>query len=298
MAAAATLPIDPGDDAVIASPAFEGALLRDYACAELDRAIAFLSRRGPRLHEGVHQARKSLRRTRATLALGASALGPGADLLQREIARINRKLSRLRDAHALIETIDRLLRKDMARACAPVLTRVRRIAATARAERARQVLVIDPALGEKRAMLATVRAAVPALAWNALTLDGVRDAVRYSQQRVDETGADARASGSDNDWHRWRRRVRRLSQQQRALGSMLPEIVAAKKRCKTLAEQLGEAQDYALLRDRTGKRSPFSEADRSVLRALADEGTEKARQRIEQSLVEGKGSAPTVLDAD
>ena len=284
MVDAATLPIDGNAAAVASAQPFDGAGLRVYACAELDRAIALLARRGGRIHGGVHQGRKSLRRTRATLALGEPVLGPGADLLQREISRINRKLSQLRDAQALIETLDRLMRKDIAHECLPILRRVRRIAAKARAERARQALTDDPGLSEKRALLSTLRAALPALAWGAVTIENVREALRLSQKRVDESGTRARLSGRDEDWHRWRRRVRRLSQQHRALGDAWPDIDSAKKRCKTLAEYLGEAQDYALLRDHTGKRSPFADVDRAVLRALADAGTKHARERIERSL--------------
>ena len=53
----------------VPSNRFEGTALRDYGAAELDAALAHLGWRGGRLHEGVHQARKSLRRARAVLAL-------------------------------------------------------------------------------------------------------------------------------------------------------------------------------------------------------------------------------------
>ena len=44
------------------------------------------------------------------LALGGAALGPGAALIDRELRKLNDGLSALRDAHALVETFDRLLR--------------------------------------------------------------------------------------------------------------------------------------------------------------------------------------------
>jgi hypothetical protein len=79
--------------APVRSIAFDGTALRDYGAAELDSALAHLAWRGGRLHAGVHQARKSLRRARAVLALGMPALGPGAELLGREFGRVNRRLS-------------------------------------------------------------------------------------------------------------------------------------------------------------------------------------------------------------
>jgi CHAD domain-containing protein len=267
-------------------PAFDGIALRDYAACELDDAIARLGWHGGRVHEGVHLARKSLRRTRAVLALGAPALGPGADLVDREVRRVNVSLSKMRDAQALVETLDRVIAANRTPSDAlPALRRARRTAAQSRVEVARRVLGDDPGLGNKRALLTTLRAALPALPWDALTGSRVRDALEVSLARVDSGGARARATGRDNDWHRWRRRVRRLSQQHRALGEQVPEISAAKKRCKLLAELLGEAQDYALLGDHCGRRSIFSEFDREALSALAEIGTQRMRERIEKALV-------------
>jgi CHAD domain-containing protein len=267
-------------------PVFDGSALRDYAALELDDAIAHLGWHGGRVHEGVHLGRKSLRRTRAVLALGAPALGPGADLIDREVCRINVSLSKMRDAQALVETLDRVIAASRTPAEAlPVLRRARRTAAQSRVEVARRELGDDPGLARKRALLATLRAALPALPWDTLTGSRVRGALDVSLARVDSAGARARATGRDSDWHRWRRRVRRLSQQHRALGDQVPEISAAKKRCKLLAELLGEAQDYALLGDHCGRRSIFSELDREALAAIAEAGTRRMRERIEKALV-------------
>jgi CHAD domain-containing protein len=270
---------------VVAARLFEGGILRDYACSELDRAIAHLGWRGGRVHEGVHQARKSLRRTRAVLALGRPVLGPGADLIDREVRRVNRGLSRMRDAQALVETLDRLIRKDRVPEAGPVLRRARRTAAQARAESTRRELADDPELIQRRMLLGTLRAALPALAWDSLTETRVRDALDRGLVRVDAAGSEAYATGRDTDWHRWRRRVRRLSQQHRALGEAI-DLGPARKRIKSLAVELGEAQDYALLREHCGRRSIFSEADRHVLRALADGGSERMRERIVRAAAE------------
>jgi hypothetical protein len=178
--------------------------------------------------------------------------------------------------------LDRLIRKTGEPEFAPVLRRARRVAARARAARARKTLAGDPQLAQKRAMLTTLRAAFPALAWSALTESAVRDALHRSATGIEKAHARALSDGQDTDWHRWRRRVRRLSQQQRALGGMVADLTAGQVDCKALAEQLGDAQDYALLREHTGKRSLFSEADRRVLRLLADRGSERIRARITQ----------------
>jgi CHAD domain-containing protein len=273
-------PTQTGDGEAISPRIFDAGVLCKYASVELDRAIELLGWRGGRVHQGVHQARKSLRRTRATLALGRPVLGPGAELIDREVRRVNRRLSAMRDAQALVETLDRMIAKCKVPEAMPVLRRARRTAAQARAESARRELAGDPALARKRMLLRTLRAALPALPWAALTETRVRDALDYGLVRIDTADAQARAIGRDTDWHRWRRRVRRLSQQHRALGDVM-DLGMARKRVKSLAVDLGEAQDYALLRDHCGRRSIFSEADRRVLRALADDGTQRLRERIE-----------------
>ena len=268
----------------LALPWFDAAVLRAYACDELDRAITHLGWRGGRVHEGVHQARKSLRRTRATLALGAPVLGPGAELIDREVRRVNRRLSKMRDAQALVETLDRLIAKGKSPETLPVLRRARRTAAIARVESARRELASDPGLARRRALLVALRAALPALPWDMLTESRVRDALADGLVRIDIAGARARATGRDEDWHRWRRRVRRLSQQHRAVGSLIVDINAARRRVKTLAELLGEGQDYALLHDHCGKRSIFPDPDRQILAALAELGAQRMRGRVDDAL--------------
>lgn len=277
--------MDSSDSAAqTASLPSPGEHLRAYASAELARAIDCLGWRGPRFHTGVHQARKSLRRTRATLALGRPALGPGAALIDRELSRVNTKLSKLRDTHALVDTLDRLLHKRADDpSLAPVLRRVRRVAAGARAARARTVLAADPQLRDRRALLAVLQAGLSALPWDALTADGVRDALHRSAVHVDEDGVRAQASGRDLDWHRWRRRVRRLSQQLSALDDSMP-VPAEPEYVKRVAELLGEAQDYSLLREHCGRHCGFSSADRTVLRELSEHGTAHLRKRIRAQL--------------
>jgi hypothetical protein len=135
-------------------------------------------------------------------------------------------------------------------------------------------------------LLQTLRAALPALPWDTLTETRVRDALADGMQRIDVAGARARATGRDDDWHGWRRRVRRLSQQHRAIGAQIADINAARRRVKTLAELLGEGQDYALLHDHCGKRSIFPDPDRQILAALAGIGAQRMRGRVDDALVQ------------
>lgn len=272
-----------------------GTRLREYASSELARAIECLGWRGPRLHDGVHQARKSLRRTRATLALGMPALGPGTAVIDRELRRLNRSLSKLRDAHALVTVLDRMIDKSAGEdAAVTVLRRARRTAARMRAACAHKALAADPMLQDKRALLAVLLAALPALQWPAISTAGARDALRRSAAAADAAGAQARASGEDEDWHGWRRRARRLSQQQRALDDPTAPRSPIKQD-KRLAVLLGEAQDHAMVRERCGKKSPFAQADRQTLRSLAESRLRRLREDMAAS---ASKPAPSALGQD
>lgn len=254
-----------------------GIALRDYAVAELDAAISRLGWRGGRVHAGVHLARKALRRTRATLSLGEGALGPGAWLIDRELRRLNRGLSSLRDAQALVETLNREIANEDETAARPLLARARRMAAAARAGAARAALRTDPAFAGKRALLTTLRAALSGLPWRDLGEIVVRDALARAAARIAQAQVQARASGSDDDWHRWRRRARRYSQQRRALtaaGAMSEHAPAFDKH---MTERLGRLQDLVLLVEHCGRGAPFAKRDRALLREYARPRLERLR---------------------
>ena len=119
-----------------------GDVLRTYASNELTRAFDCLAWRGARFHAGVHQARKSLRCTRASLALDARARAPGGMLIDRELRRINRSLSVLRDARAVVATLERLAKEHNAAGSSSLLQRARHIAVQKRLAQARGATIL------------------------------------------------------------------------------------------------------------------------------------------------------------
>lgn len=257
-----------------------GLALRDYAQAELQAAEQALGHAGDELHEGVHRARKGLRRARSALALGDGILGPGVGLLDDELKRINTGLSLLRDAHALVETLDRLLKRTRKAATRELLAQVRVEAVAAREARTEGETSADPGLGQRRALIRLLRTAVPALAWDRLTPSALRMALADSDERMQQARARAERKGSDDAWHRWRRRARRASQQRRAMEAAGLTIEAVAAFDKRTTERLGEAQDLTLLLDHCGRGSPFSKDERQALRKYAEPALERLRRRI------------------
>ena len=271
-----------------------GAALRTYALGELDSAMIALDQGSTHLHAGVHQARKAIRRTRSALALGKAALGPGNAAIDRELRRLNHGMSTLRDAHALVETLDRLASQPRGQSVLRVLGRARRIAAARR-----NVLARKPQhaanLADTRAMAGMLRAALEGLPWDAMTPAILVDALALSSRRAASAGERACSKDSnDDDWHRWRRRMRRVSQQHRACTasgmatgdsmfdpSMLGTSMLGKSMLdKSVAEQLGRLQDLTLLLDHCGPGSPFAKADRVALRQFAEDDLSRQRLRI------------------
>ncbi|MBC7990663.1 MAG: CHAD domain-containing protein [Luteimonas sp.] len=210
--------------------------------------------------------------------MGGTAFGPGAALVDREVRKANRGLSTLRDVQALVETLDRLIAPQLPLDILQLLRRARRNAAARRAIQARAALADDPQLASRRDLLVALRGAMLALPWQRVDLAQVQSALEYSIGRIVRAQARAQGSHDDEDWHCWRRRERRLSQQRRALkaGGIAP-AVDLPKADKRIATRLGAAQDLGLLREHCGRDSPFAKPDRVRLKRYAD--SELARQR-------------------
>jgi hypothetical protein len=246
-----------------------GRRLKAFALSELAEAQALLAKSGEARHEGVHQARKRLRRTRAALALGRKALGREGRRLDEDLGRLCRGLSPLRDAQALIEGLQRLPASEsdpLARALPDMvaLARRRRDDCLARA------LARDPDLQRRRQRLKAMAARLEALDWDRVTAGAVAKAVARSEKRLAKARRRAaRRPGDDARWHALRRRLRRLRQQDHLLATLEPDLRPLGNVTADEATVLGEAQDDALLLRHCGSHSPFPPPLRRLLRAEA-----------------------------
>jgi CHAD domain-containing protein len=254
-----------------------GMRLMLFTSAQLQQAQAELAREGEARHDGIHQARKCIRRTRATLALGASVFGAHAQRLDDELGRLCRGLSHLRDAQALIEVLHRLDTQAPASIRA-ILPAAERLARQRRDDMLERALTRDPALIARYLRLQTAQQRLARLDWRALDEASVCNAIKHSQRRADKAAKQVKKHPQDDDaWHTYRRRLRRLRQQDAVLNEMLPKRRLLKKRHRDLADSLGESQDDALLLRHCGRRSPFAADQRIPLRTIARERLQRAR---------------------
>ena len=255
-----------------------GPVLRDYVLAEFDAARDALAHRGGRVHAGVHRARKAIRRIRAVLMLGADVLDRDGRRLERGLRRVSRGMSELRDAHALVETLDRLLPKASDHDARRLLRRSRRSAAQRRARLGRSKR-LKREVEEARAKLKALRADATELDWEGVRATALAAALMAAQMRMVAACEQALTTGADADWHCWRRRVRTRMQQQRA--SALAGVGAGVSLYdQSLAEQMSAMQDLSLLLSHCGRGSVFSKPDRKHLRRFAEAALARQRERI------------------
>jgi CHAD domain-containing protein len=264
-------------DAPARQPVPLGAGLVSFATAQLQQARTELARRGEAGHEGIHQARRCIRRARAALALGARALGAPAQALDADLGRLCRGLSRLRDAQALIETLHRLaVRSDAIRALLPA---AERLARRRRDDMLERVLAHDPAFRSRRQRLQAAQQRLTRLDWRAVDEAEVAHAIARSRRRVEKAAKRSKRHPDDDDaWHTYRRRLRRLRQQESLLADLVPGWRRSKRRFRDLADALGESQDDALVLRHCGPRSPFPPDLRRHLREVARERLRRARR--------------------
>lgn len=258
---------------------------REYAVSELGRAARQLARPGEKRHSGVHEARKSIRRARAVIALAGDALGKKGRRLERDLRNLARTLSDLRDARALEEVLvhlgdqGALPAAEVERLLVPVRARKRRAMETA--------LAGDPGLALRRAQLATASATLLRLTWGDIDAAALRRGHAASVAELHAALDAALATPDAEAWHRFRRRLRRLRQQESALAECCPEVIPPTPGLPELADGMGLAQDYALLLAHLDESGPFAARDRLALkrrllpryrRALAAASTALATQ--------------------
>lgn len=243
-----------------------GDRLKSYAMAQLQRAMACLGWRGSRAHAGVHQARKSLRRTRACLALGESALGAGANMIDRELSKVCDSLSALRDAQARVESLVRLIEHNSDSETQSCLQAAKRLALLARADAMRHEQAVDCQFLTRRERLQVVAAAMTVLPWEQVTIGGLTRAINAAMLACDKAAEIALSQGREKDWHRLRRRQRRLVQQHTALENSIIELPLIPLPDRKIGTLLGEAQDLTLLREFFQKHHGLSVDDSITLR--------------------------------
>jgi hypothetical protein len=198
-----------------------GICLHAYVLEQFDTAGRSLGRSRERLHSGIHEARKSIRRIRAALDLGREKLWPDSVVLFDELKNLCRGLSLVRDAHAVVETLDRLFKQTKDAEIRLALRAIRKKLVTRRALRLTRSLKQDPGFRRYRTRLRSLRDCTESLQWGVIDAAAIRCALARGERRALRAERRARVTRRGPLRHRWRRRLRRLRHQMMILESAL-----------------------------------------------------------------------------
>lgn len=223
-----------------------------WRCAreQLEEAIDQLERRrGEHPVEAVHEARKSLKKTRAVLRLTRP------DLDRRSYRRENRSLrdsaravSAVRDAQVMVTTIDDLEQRFSGQIPAETFTAGRNYVKT-QASTARDLdeTPVSRVVDDLKSALGRVEDwPLDDTSWDTLTRGAAR-----SFRRAHKAGALAVEHPTTENLHEWRKRVKDHWYHQRLLQEAWPTPMAAQaKEAHALADALGDEHDLTLLAQR------------------------------------------------
>ena len=227
--------------------------------------------------EAVHDARKSLKKVRAVLRLMFKEMGPVASAENALFRDLARKLSALRDAAVLLETLDSL-EKELPESVDP------RLLATARESLAEDRAQVTGGLPEAQLTTAVAfaleRACERVRTWplRATGFAALKPGLRRTFHRGRESLACVRENPSPELFHEWRKRVKDHWYHMRLLEGAWTEATRSYERSlKELETCLGDDHNLAMLRERAVAMGSAVESD--VLLAAIDRRQKLLRDR-------------------
>lgn len=259
--------------------------VRRMACEELGSAARQLSNPA-KGSEGVHEARKSIKKTRALLRLVRDQLNNTYKRENCDLRDIGRKLSPVRDSAALIETFDDLRKKHASRLSKRMLDDVRQVLVAQRkqledrAQRER--------LGPEMAKL--LRTAAGRVESWPLKGDGFAS-LRYGVESVFQAARRSMKRAGNHptpeNYHEWRKRVKDHWYLMRVAENVWPEMMAAERETlHTLEQFLGDDHNLVVLQGKLRTDAAFGDGKR--FKPLRQCAAEYQRELREAALALGK----------
>jgi CHAD domain-containing protein len=229
--------------------------------ARVDDAIAQLrGEAGTEAPEGVHEARKDIKKIRSALRLVRDALGDEVWRLENEHYRdCARKLSDFRDAEILVEALDALAD----RFGVPTRERVGRMRTELEQEnRAAQAdRAMERAMGSAAAELEQGRSRIDSLPLKGDGWELIGPGLRRSYRRGRKRLRAVEELASVTNLHELRKRVKDLWYQLRLIRDADRELLEPlADHAHDLSDHLGDDHDLALLREQVQRRAAFTDA--------------------------------------
>lgn len=200
------------------------------------------------IEKAVHDVRKRCKETRGLAELIRPALGPAFRSFNGLVRHAASELSSIRDAHAVLDTFDRL-RAAQPALDDPSLDRVRAHQVEVAAAATRSVAGGDDRLENARTLLRAARSEIDD--WTIPSGFGPLGAgLRRTYDRGAKQHATLRRRASDAQVHEWRKETKRLWYQLRLLRQASPSVLDPMiERLHALGDALGDDHDLAVLVD-------------------------------------------------
>ncbi len=220
--------------------------IKRVAREEMDTAASHLSH-PPSNGEGVHEARKSVKKTRALLRLVRFELDAVYGRENRALREIGRQLSPLRDSVALIETFDDLRTKHSEGVNKSVLSAVRHLLVSQKeqTEKEAQLNQLAPAAAKS---LRAVAERIEAWPLKGTGFAAIRDGVEAVFRGARRSMRQAQKHPDADHFHEWRKRVKDHWYFTRLMEDLWPEVMSAERETLHSLEQfLGDDHNLAVL---------------------------------------------------
>ena len=247
--------------------------IRRIARAQIDGALDHLDDGdGEELDTAVHEARKGLKRLRATVRLARAELGP--EVYRRENAAFRaagRRLAGARDAQVLVETLDALCARYPAEVPTVAAGRLRLVLAAEHETAQQRLAANDDSVAETIDGLRAARTRVATWTFDHADFDALAPGLRRIYRRGRRAYRAARAEPSTEHLHDWRKRVKDLWHATQILEPAHPERMKKQaKRTHGLSDLLGDDHDLAVLDGEVQRRGREvgSETELAALGAL------------------------------
>jgi CHAD domain-containing protein len=219
--------------------------LKRIAREQLASAADELGKRGRQRAEGIHEARKSIKKVRAVLRLVRLELGNTYQKENARLRRVGRTLSEFRDATAIIQIVDALKEKYPEEL--PQAIRRKLVAHRAASERRRNVA------GVVQKMATTLRGAEARVnSWPmetngfAAIAPGLEATYRAGRKAL----ARAQEQPQPENFHEWRKRVKDHWYHVRLIEDLWSDVMGGyEKSLKDLETWLGDDHNLVILRE-------------------------------------------------
>lgn len=257
------------------------------AAGQLDRALDYLGCQDGERDKHIHEARKATKRLRALVRLVRGDLGDEGYALENQCYRAaGQRLSELRDATVLVETLDRLVASLGQDAPKSRFARVR-IWLVERRDRAYgQVDSNNRAVQEAIAALAPARDRLEHWHLQRPGWGGIRVGLQRIYARGRRDFAAAYALPSDEAFHDWRKQVKYLWYHTQILENIWPSVMQAlAEELDQLGELLGQDHDLAVLCTTVLAELPRAGATATLLALERRIGEVRARKQARARLL-------------